>query len=317
MDEKDINLLRHLVDEGKDWKQDIFIRDDSGKQLNIGCAIDSNVPAKTPPDATNQPLHYPRGSVYRFPTSFKGRESFSSLLSTLQMPTTCPGAKMLVQRSDNKCTDASNTLGRWTVGCNKWRSQAETTDSGFDPGKMALSGIKEETVLTQKTKFIKAPGVKAMYSKSIKKNLPPAKKPKSFDNKLSITRKLSSRAESKKTRCRMSITIRLGQDCYFYLSKCGNICHNDHLFQAVSASSRSSKEFNDEDRNLLEIMYDNRVKPAQMARIMTDMKGKNSGVFLPKTIYDMNAKTKKMLNLAKGIEPKMSDAEKTLKKLET
>ena len=46
------------------------------------------------------------------------------------------------------------------------------------------------------------------------------------------------------------------------------------------------------------------------------MKGIEYGSFLPKTIYNMNTKSRKMFDLAKGITSKMTDAEKTLKQLE-
>ena len=49
---------------------------------------------------------------------------------------------------------------------------------------------------------------------------------------------------------------------------------------------------------------------------MTSLKGKENDQFLPKTIYNMNKKSEKMLDLAMGITSNISDAERTLLKLE-
>ena len=317
MNEQDTESLCKLLSDGTNWDQDIFIREDNGILINISCAINSkSCSAKTPPGATNQPDIYPRGTKYRFPSRFRGMDGFDGLLETLKSSHTCPGAKMVVQRRDIKCNDAPGTLGRWTVGCNKWLHQTAVDDSQFDQGKMARRGIKEETVLTKKPKGTKTPGIQAMYSKSQKKLLKHKEHPKKMDSKPSVPRKLGSRAESYETRCNQKFNIRLDQDTFFYLSTTGEISHNNHSFENPFTKSRSTKELDDRDRNLLEIMFDHNVNTTQMARVMTDLKGKGNGVFLPSTIYDMNAKTKRMLDLAKGIKPKMSDAEKILKKLE-
>ena len=223
---------------------------------------------------------------------------------------------MVVQRRDDKCSRATGTLGRWTIGCNKWRPQTAVDDSEFDDGNMARRGIKKETVLNQKSKGTKTPGIQAMYNKSQKKLLKPREIPKTIDPKPRVPRNLGSRAENEDSVCKMKINIRLDQDGFFYLSKTGELGHSYHSFENPMSKSRSSKELEDVDRNLLEIMYDHNVNTTQMARVMTDLKGRKNGVFLPSTIYDMNAKTKKMLDIAKGIKPKMSDAEKTLKKLQ-
>ena len=45
------------------WDQDIIVRDD-GNDIDISCAV--GIKAVTPEYATDQPAHYPSGSVYRF-----------------------------------------------------------------------------------------------------------------------------------------------------------------------------------------------------------------------------------------------------------
>ena len=55
---------------------------------------------------------------------------------------------------------------------------------------------------------------------------------------------------------------------------------------------------------------------AMIGKIMQSTKGKKFGNFIPKSIYRANVKTENMLNLAQGITADMSDAQKTLKRLD-
>ena len=79
---------------------------------------------------------------------------------------------------------------------------------------------------------------------------------------------------------------------------------------------KNEKDLSEVELRYLDFLYEERVSPSQISRILTKMKGIEYGSFLPKTIYNMNTKSWKMFDLAKGITSKMTDAEKTLKQLE-
>lgn len=318
MNEEDAKKLCEVTKEGSRWEQYIFVDDDSGDQINISSAVHGgkNV-AKTPDGATKQPTFYPRNCAYRFPTRFKGIESWSSLKDLLLDKETCPGANMVSHRSDLHCTDSAATIARFTLCCHKHKVQTKMDeDKLFEPGKMARNGIKAESILTTKTKGSKTPGVLAMYSKTIKDSLPAREQAALINKTAKVPRMLSKRAPSNHTKCDMKLIIILNaNDQYFYLTTKSVVYHNNHTFVSPSATARTAKEFNQNEMSFLDLMYEERVNTTQMARIMTSLKGKENGVFLPSTIYDMNKKSKQMLQVAHGISPNMSDAEVTLKQL--
>ncbi len=57
--------------------------------------------------------------------------------------------------------------------------------------------------------------------------------------------------------------------------------------------------------------------PTQISQIMEQLKGPESGTFMPKRVYDMNKKAEELHDVAYGLLPDSNDAEKTFSKLET
>ena len=104
-------------------------------------------------------------------------------------------------------------------------------------------------------------------------------------------------------------------DGYWYFGVNSKLQHVGHRFEEPQVSLKSEKDLSEDDLSLLDILYQERVNTGQIARIMSKRNGEDFGTLLPSTIYSITAKSKKMANLAKGITPKMSDAEKTLAQL--
>ena len=92
--------------------------------------------------------------------------------------------------------------------------------------------------------------------------------------------------------------------------------HENHPYLEPSAIPRSEKDLSDDDKVFLEILFNQRASNTMISRIFEQLKGREFGTFIPKTIYNMNAKSQKLLDIANGITPDMSDAEKCLKHLE-
>ena len=130
-----------------------------------------------------------------------------------------------------------------------------------------------------------------------------------------IRKSVSFRALSQDTKCPMQIIIFLGQDDYFYLSTRSNLKHDHHPPLTSHAILRNDKYLNSQEVDLLNLLYRANVSPDQLSLIFEELKGPNFGTFRPKTLCNMNKKTETLKDLALGLIPGCSDAEKTIAKL--
>lgn len=135
---------------------------------------------------------------------------------------------------------------------------------------------------------------------------------------LDKARKTSSiRAPSNDTRCPMIIIIYLGTDGFYYLSKQSNLKHAFHPKLNADVIQRGQNDLSSSDHDLIQILFDISATPLQISTFIGALKGEDAGRFKPKRIYDMNKKTEDLQNIALGLVPDCSDAEKTIAKLET
>ncbi len=63
-------------------------------------------------------------------------------------------------------------------------------------------------------------------------------------------------------------------------------------------------------------MYDHNVPPSVIADVIKERNGSDSGTFLPKTIFNINKKCRNLINIAQGIKPSWTNAEKIIRLLE-
>ncbi len=66
----------------------------------------------------------------------------------------------------------------------------------------------------------------------------------------------------------------------------------------------------------MNILYDHNVPPSVIADVIKERNGSDSGTFLPKTIFNINEKCRNLIDVAKGIQPSWTDAEKIIRLLE-
>jgi hypothetical protein len=64
------------------------------------------------------------------------------------------------------------------------------------------------------------------------------------------------------------------------------------------------------------ILYDHNVPPSVIADVLKEKNGSDSGTFLPKTLFNINKKCRNLIDLAQGIKPSWTNAEKTIRLLE-
>jgi hypothetical protein len=114
----------------------------------------------------------------------------------------------------------------------------------------------------------------------------------------------------------MTITIFLGLDNHFYLSKNSCLDHCYHPRQNSESILRGQKDIATGDFDLLTLLCSVNVSPMQICQIMEQVKGPEARTYQPKRVYDINQKTEDLKNFAIGLLPKSNDAVKTIAKLE-
>jgi hypothetical protein len=127
---------------------------------------------------------------------------------------------------------------------------------------------------------------------------------------------VSNHAPSLKCKCSMQIKIFCGANNLFHLSKNSSLnhCHHPCLKSKAILCGQSDMETGDID--ILILLLSVNVTPIQISHIMEQLKGPESGTFMPKRVYDMNKKTEELHDFAYGLLLDSNDAEKTLSKLE-
>jgi hypothetical protein len=88
--------------------------------------------------------------------------------------------------------------------------------------------------------------------------------------------------------------------------------HKDHPRLDVAANTLSKKDLSDAELKLTNHLYDVNVPPSTIAKVLTTLRDDDVGTFLPKTPFNINEKCQSLIDVANGILPTCSDAEKTL-----
>ena len=92
--------------------------------------------------------------------------------------------------------------------------------------------------------------------------------------------------------------------------------HLNHPPLEEQATLLSQKDLSSKDEQLINILCDANVPPSKISKIMTSIRVDDEGTLLPKTIFNINEKCQRLIDLANGILPTCSDTEKTLKLLQ-
>jgi len=106
----------------------------------------------------------------------------------------------------------------------------------------------------------------------------------------------------------MQIIIFLGQDDRFYLSTKSCLNHRHHPALKADALLHGHIDMEQGDLDLLSLLFSVNATGVQISQIMQSLKGPETGIYLPKRIYDMNQKTEQLQDLALGLIPGCSNA---------
>jgi hypothetical protein len=161
-------------------------------------------------------------------------------------------------------------------------------------------------------------GVDAMATKEVKNCMicENYKKRKLRETDSTPWKTVSRQAPSINQKCSMTITIFLGLDIHFYLSKKSCLDHCYHPHQKSESILCGQKDMDTGDFDFLTIFFSVNVSPIQISQIMEQVKGPEAGIYHPKRFYDINQRTEDLNNFAICLLPKSNDAVKTIAKLE-
>lgn len=315
--------ILNFTQQANNWQSELYVFH-GGQRVNISSAC-QGVLSATPKDAPEQPSRYPRGCVYRFDTCFQGFEMFDNLCQMICGFEACTGCELSVTHSQPSKTASSKYF--WTIGCKKNRVAKPPPPGSFFEGEHARMNIVKQSIKGGKSTGSTYSATDGMMNKTSRKMVQGEKRALEFGDKKTkrktnsggakvVRRHNISRAESKEKKCPMHINIILCSDNYYYLSTSSCLEHKNHPYLEASSIPRSEKDLTDDDKVFLDILFNQRASNSMISRIFEQLKGRDFGTFIPKTIYNMNAKSEKLLFLANGITPDMSDAEKCLRNLE-
>ena len=127
---------------------------------------------------------------------------------------------------------------------------------------------------------------------------------------------VTHRAESSDEQCPMRIKLILSSNEQWFILSSSSLDHRKHPPLEDQATLLSQKDLSSKDEQLINILCDANVPPSKISKIMTSIQEDDEGTLLPKTIFNINEKCRRLIDLANGILPTCSDAEKTLKLLQ-
>ena len=132
----------------------------------------------------------------------------------------------------------------------------------------------------------------------------------------SARRCVTHRAESSDEQCPIRINLILSSNKQWFILSSSSLDHRNHPPLEEQATLLSQKDLSSKDEQLINILCDANVPPSKISKIMTSIRVDDEGTLLPKTIFNINEKCRRLIDLANGILPTCSDAEKTLKLLQ-
>jgi hypothetical protein len=127
--------------------------------------------------------------------------------------------------------------------------------------------------------------------------------------------RVSKRVLSYNEQCPMRTRIYLNNHIHWYISSNSCLDHKHHPKLDDQAISFSQSDISKQELRLLNVLYDVNVPPSKISTILDTIRDDNRGTFLPKTLFNLNKKCRNLIDVANGILPISSDAEKTLKYL--
>jgi hypothetical protein len=157
-------------------------------------------------------------------------------------------------------------------------------------------------------------GTDCMRSKTKQKNiakkkLQQRKHKMKMNQTTNVRRCVTQRAASSDEQCPMRIVLILTSHNEWYIHSSSSLEHQHHPPLAEESTLLSQKDLSDKDEQLISILCDANVPPSKISKTMNTVREEDKCTLLPKTIFNINKKFRRLINLANGILPTCTDAE--------
>jgi hypothetical protein len=104
-------------------------------------------------------------------------------------------------------------------------------------------------------------------------------------------RSVTKRAPTSDEECPTRFHVYLNGSNHWYLHSYGScLDHKHHPKLDVTAITLSEKDMSHEELNLTNLLYDIKVPPSTIAKVLTTLWDDDVGTFLPKTLFNINEK---------------------------
>ena len=143
-----------------------------------------------------------------------------------------------------------------------------------------------------------------MRSKS-KRKIIAEKKTKKSKHKMKLNqtttyarRCVSQRASSLDEQCPMRIVLILSSNKQWFLLSTSSLEHLYHPPLEEQATLLSQKDLTSKDEQLINILCDANVPPSKITKIMSSIREDDKGTLLPKTIFNINEKCRRLIGMS-------------------
>ena len=92
--------------------------------------------------------------------------------------------------------------------------------------------------------------------------------------------------------------------------------HKYHPKLKEEAIALSQRDLSEQQQSLVNVLFGHQIPPTTISKVLSELNDDDKGTYLPKTLFNYNEKCRNLIDVANGILPTCSDAEKTIQKLE-
>ena len=279
-------------------------------------------PLHTPLGATDQPTMYPHGSVYMFDKKFKGLDKSEELIRMLRLLDVHPGCAVTIR--DSKTHHSSTRLAQWRVQCSQYRTPPPSDLNSDDEEEIGDNNISKRNTKKPSNKHVKTRGTKKkgvvpMFNKTKQDHVASLETTSAKFNDHNQEKKPNQRRTHSKFghgSCKMTLIIFCNQrDQHYYLSTASTLQHTHHAKLPLKAIPQNGATLTDEEHELLNCLFDCRLKRSEVAKVIETVKGKESTSIDQMTVYNLRKKSLNLINKKSGYSGDLTDPSKTMKKL--
>ena len=113
-----------------------------------------------------------------------------------------------------------------------------------------------------------------------------------------VRRSVTHRASSLDEQCPMRIVLILSSNKQWFLLSTSSLEHLYHPPLEEQATLLSQKDLTSKDEQLINILCDANVPPSKITKIMSSIREDDKGTLLPKTIFNINEKCRRLIGMS-------------------